>query len=123
MLGNQDETLFQQASSAGLAAPVACGCLRLQPTPGETSVQQPRQLPRHQSDRRKSRWGRTIRTLAELEEERYRRKPTILTSNLDFPEWQTFLGNKALVDVLLSRLRHQCHTIHIDGPSLRDPQG
>jgi DNA replication protein DnaC len=58
-----------------------------------------------------------------LMEERYRRKPTIITSNLDYPEWQTFLGNKALVEALLSRLRHQCHTIRIDGPSLRDPQG
>ncbi len=58
-----------------------------------------------------------------LMEERYRRKPTIITSNLEYPEWQTFLGNKALVDALLSRLRHQCHTIRIDGPSLREPQG
>jgi DNA replication protein DnaC len=58
-----------------------------------------------------------------LMEERYHRKPTILTTNLDYPEWQTFLGNKALVEALLSRLRHQCHTIRIDGPSLRDPQG
>src|SRR2546428_4672755 len=58
-----------------------------------------------------------------LMEERYCRKPTIITSNLDYPEWQTFLGNKVLVDALLSRLRHQCHTIRIDGPSLRDPQG
>jgi len=58
-----------------------------------------------------------------LMEERYRHKPTIITSNLDYPEWQTFLGNKALVEALLSRLRHQCHTIRIDGPSLRDPQG
>jgi DNA replication protein DnaC len=58
-----------------------------------------------------------------LMEERYRRRPTIITTNLDYPEWQTSLGNKALVDALLSRLRHQCHTIRIDGPSLRDPQG
>ncbi len=58
-----------------------------------------------------------------LMEERYRRKPTIITTNLDYPEWQTFLGNKALVEALLSRLRHQCHSIRIDGPSLRDPQG
>ena len=57
-----------------------------------------------------------------LMEERYRRRPTIITTNLDYPEWQTFLGNKALVDALLSRLRHQCHTIRIDGPSLREPQ-
>ena len=58
-----------------------------------------------------------------LMEERYRRRPTIITTNVDYPEWQTFLGNKALVDALLSRVRHQCHTIRIDGPSLRDPQG
>jgi DNA replication protein DnaC len=58
-----------------------------------------------------------------LMEERYRRHPTLITTNLDYPEWQSFLGNKALVDALLSRLRHQCHTIRIDGLSLRDPQG
>lgn len=57
-----------------------------------------------------------------LMEERYRRKPTIITTNLEFDEWHNFLGNKALVDALLSRLRHQCHTIRIDGPSLREPQ-
>src|SRR3989338_2081358 len=27
-----------------------------------------------------------------LMEERYRRRPTIITTNLDYPEWQTFLG-------------------------------
>ena len=58
-----------------------------------------------------------------LMEERYRLRPTIITTNLDYPEWQAFLGNKALVEALLSRLRHQCHTVRIDGPSLRDPQG
>lgn len=58
-----------------------------------------------------------------LMEERYRRRSTIITTNLEYEEWHNFLGNKALVDALLSRLRHQCHTIRIDGPSLRDPQG
>lgn len=43
--------------------------------------------------------------------------------NLDYEEWGNFLGNKALVNALLSRLRHQCHTVRINGPSLRDPQG
>jgi DNA replication protein DnaC len=57
-----------------------------------------------------------------LMEERYRRKATIITTNLDYDDWHNFLGNKPLVDALLSRLRHQCHTIKIDGPSLRDPQ-
>jgi DNA replication protein DnaC len=58
-----------------------------------------------------------------LMEERYSRRPTIITTNLDYPEWANFLGNKALVDALLNRLRHRCHTVRIDGPSLRDPQG
>lgn len=56
-----------------------------------------------------------------LMEERYRRKSTIITTNLAFDEWERFLGNKMLVDAMLSRLRHQCHTIHIKGPSLRAP--
>lgn len=56
-----------------------------------------------------------------LMEERYRRRPTIITTNLAYDEWHNFLGNKALVDALLSRIRHQCHTVNINGPSLRDP--
>jgi len=58
-----------------------------------------------------------------LMEERYRQRPTIITTNLDYSEWGNFLGNKALVEALLSRLRHQCHTLRVDGPSLRDAQG
>jgi DNA replication protein DnaC len=58
-----------------------------------------------------------------LMEERYRRHPTIITTNLAYEEWSGFLGNRPMVDALLSRLRHLCHTIRVDGPSLRDPQG
>ena len=58
-----------------------------------------------------------------LMEERYRQHATIITTNLAYEEWHHFLGNQALVDALLSRLRHQCHTVRIEGPSLRDPQG
>lgn len=58
-----------------------------------------------------------------LMEERYRRRPTIITTNLDYAEWANFLGNKSLVEALLSRLRHQCHTVRIEGPSLRETQG
>ena len=32
-------------------------------------------------------------------------------------------GDSAMVEALLSRLRHYCHTVHITGPSLREPQG
>jgi len=58
-----------------------------------------------------------------LMDERYCRKATIITTNLEYEEWHNFLGNKALCDALLSRLRHQCHTIRIDGPPLREPTG
>ena len=58
-----------------------------------------------------------------LMEERYGKFPTIITSNLDYPSWGGFLGNKLLTDALLSRLRHHCHTVRIEGPSLREPQG
>ena len=57
-----------------------------------------------------------------LMEERYCKKATIITTNLEYEEWHNFLGNKGLVTALLSRLRHQCHTVKIDGPSLREPQ-
>jgi len=43
--------------------------------------------------------------------------------NLVYDEWQNFLGNKSMVEALLSRVRHYCHTVTINGPSLRDPQG
>lgn len=54
-----------------------------------------------------------------LMEERYGRKATIITTNLDYEEWYAFLGHKEMVAALLDRLRHHCHTIRIDGPSLR----
>jgi DNA replication protein DnaC len=58
-----------------------------------------------------------------LMEERYHRHSTILTTNLEYDEWHNFLGNRPMVEALLSRLRHYCHTVRINGPSLRDPQG
>src|SRR6266566_618865 len=58
-----------------------------------------------------------------LMEERYRRHSTIITTNLAYDEWPNFLGNRPMAEALLSRLRHCCHTVHIQGPPLRDPQG
>lgn len=58
-----------------------------------------------------------------LMEERYHCHATVITTNLGYDEWPNFLGNPPMVAALLSRLRHYCHTVHIDGPSLREPQG
>jgi DNA replication protein DnaC len=58
-----------------------------------------------------------------LMEDRYtRRRPTIITTNLDYDDWYSFLGKKEMVEALLDRLRQRCHTIRIDGPSLREPE-
>jgi len=57
-----------------------------------------------------------------LMEERYRRKSTIITTNLDYEQWYEFLGQKSMVDALLSRLRHHCTTVRIAGACLRPPE-
>ena len=53
--------------------------------------------------------------------ERYGRTSTIITTNLDYPEWYDLFQRKPLVDALLDRLTHRCITIRINGPSLRVP--
>jgi len=57
-----------------------------------------------------------------LMEERYGKKATIITTNLAYDDWYGFLGQKEMVRALLDRLRHHCHTIRIEGQSLRSPQ-
>ena len=56
-----------------------------------------------------------------LMDERYNKNPTIITSNMPYDDWYSFLGNKQMVGALLDRLRHRCQTIKIEGPSLRAP--
>lgn len=53
---------------------------------------------------------------------RYGRRPSIITSNLDYPDWYELFQRKPLVDALLDRLQHHCITIRINGPSLRVPE-
>jgi len=53
--------------------------------------------------------------------ERYGKKSTIITTNLDYSEWYDLFKRKSLVDALLDRLKHHCITIRINGPSLRVP--
>ena len=53
---------------------------------------------------------------------RTRTVSTIITTNLDLPDWYDLFDKKPLVDALLDRLQHHCVTIRIDGPSLRSPE-
>ena len=52
---------------------------------------------------------------------RYHKKSTIITTNLDYPQWYEVFKNKALVDAMLDRFKHYCTTIYIKGVSLRVP--
>ena len=52
---------------------------------------------------------------------RYRKKSTIITTNLDFDAWYGVFQQKELVDAMLDRLNHYCTIIKIDGSSLRTP--
>jgi DNA replication protein DnaC len=63
-----------------------------------------------------------VNAVFRLMDQRYGRASTILTTNLDYPDWYALFQNKPLVDALLDRLQHHCITIRINGPSLRDPQ-
>lgn len=57
-----------------------------------------------------------------LMDQRYDRVSTIITTNLELPDWYELFQKKSLVDALLDRLQHHCITIRIDGPSLRSPE-
>lgn len=52
---------------------------------------------------------------------RYHKRSTIITTNLDYPQWYEVFQNKALVDAMLDRFNHYCTTIYIQGASLRVP--
>ena len=61
--------------------------------------------------------------LHDLIAERYERVPTIVTSNLDFEEWDhAFATNRLLASATLDRLRHNSYCLELDGPSYRDPK-
>jgi len=60
--------------------------------------------------------------LHELVAERYERRPTILTSNLDFKEWGDAFPNRLLGAATLDRLRHGAYLVVLDGESYRSPR-
>ena len=61
--------------------------------------------------------------LHDLIAERYETAATIVTSNLDFPEWdQAFPANRLLASATLDRLRHNAYCLVLDGDSYRAPK-
>jgi DNA replication protein DnaC len=61
--------------------------------------------------------------LHDLIAERYETAATIVTSNLDFTEWdQAFPANRLLASATLDRLRHNAYCLVLDGQSYRTPK-
>jgi len=61
--------------------------------------------------------------LHDLIAERYERTATIVTSNLDFTEWdQAFVSNRLLASATIDRLRHNAYCLVLDGQSYRTPK-
>lgn len=61
--------------------------------------------------------------LHDLIAERYEETSTIVTSNLDFTEWdEAFPNNRLLASATVDRLRHNAYCIELEGPSARDPK-
>lgn len=54
--------------------------------------------------------------------ERYERKSTIVTSNLDIPEWTDAFPNRILAEATIDRLRHGAYDVLLDGRSFRAPR-
>jgi DNA replication protein DnaC len=61
--------------------------------------------------------------LHDLIAERYEQTATIVTSNLDFHEWdQAFPSNRLLALATVDRLCHNAYCLVLDGPSGRNPK-
>lgn len=61
--------------------------------------------------------------LHEIIDERYERKATIVTSNLDVSEWrQAFPNNQLIAVATIDRLRHRAYQLTLEGPTWRAPR-
>lgn len=58
----------------------------------------------------------------EVISERYERKSTIVTSNLDIPEWTDAFPNRILGAATVDRLRHGAYKVVLEGKSYRAAQ-
>jgi len=58
----------------------------------------------------------------DLVAERYERRATVITSNLDFEEWGEAFQNKLLGVATIDRLRHGAYRVILNGKSYRSPR-
>ena len=61
----------------------------------------------------------TVEDFFEIVSKRYEKKSMIITSNKEFPAWDTIFFDKILTTAIIDRIIHHCHTIIIKGESYR----
>jgi len=63
--------------------------------------------------------GITRLALLQILEDRYGKKPTIITSQLPVVKWFDFIGEPTIADAIMDRLAGNAHRIELKGESLR----
>ena len=63
--------------------------------------------------------GITRLALLQILEDRYGRKPTIVTSQLPVVKWFDYIGEPTIADAIMDRLAGKAHRIDLEGDSLR----
>lgn len=59
------------------------------------------------------------RDLLEVLEDRYRKRATLITSQLPVEHWHEYIGNATLADAIMDRLVHGAHVLTLKGGSMR----
>jgi DNA replication protein DnaC len=60
-----------------------------------------------------------LRDLLEILEDRYKRRSTVVTSQVPVSRWHEALGDPTMADAILDRLVHNAHKIELKGESMR----
>ena len=63
------------------------------------------------------------RLFLEICDDRYRRRSTVLTSQLPVAKWHKQIGDPTIADSILDRLVHNAYRFDLSGESLRKQQG
>ena len=59
------------------------------------------------------------RPLAEILEDRYDKKSTLITSQLPLDQWHAYIDEPTLADAILDRLVHNSYRLNLKGGSMR----
>jgi len=63
------------------------------------------------------------RLFLEICDDRYRRRSTVLTSQLPVPSWHQQIGDPSIADSILDRLVHNAYRFELKGDTMRKNQG